>query len=475
MARVTRLAGKEKKPGGRPKRGIAGAGSARRQEPFRNPAEPARVGGVRDLLPNDIYAALEADQAAPPWPLGGDRSAALRPPRVDIPLALARDIHCFMMRALGCRAPAIATSIPVAFKLTALGRDLAGLFAQIKAGVPRDYSHHSEHVRLFLDAYKHFGLDGGEGDPDALEGVNAAPDPQVHLHEYFLRYLRQRSRERIKPKEYPVTPDQKKHIEAARANPLRARYWEQRKKRRARAYKSNRAAAALIEDIFRREKSVYVVRLDLGVMPDLFEALKLSYVTDEKTIRANRELTGDALSKSMLSRPATPVEGFKQLLKSLFRSINKGIGPLHGIVGRFARLMWSPSRGLYCHLVLFYTKQSGGACKDLAQKVADYWVFSATKGVGVYAVPDEGSSIYIRSPVGSISETDLSKREELLYSASYLSAIDEYFSLPSDLVCSGDDVFFYSELQTIKPVVRPHEKRRPGRPKKGEHFDRKNS
>lgn len=474
MRRVTELTGK-KPPGGRPKRGVSGAGRAKSHAPFVPPGQPPSSDRAPDLEPTDIYSALERDQAAPPWPGAGGPSSTGPLQRVDIqPLTLVRDIHCFVTRALGCRAPALAGAHLAESRPTVIGREMDGLFDRIRAGVPRDYSHHSEHVRLFLDTYRRFGLDGGEGDAELIGRINSGSSSKWSMHESFLQELRAKSKERIDRKRFAINADTEKHIQAAKNDPSRARYWEQRKRRRARAYKNNRASSTLIKDIFRREQSVYVVRLDVGIMPDLFSTFLGPMKQSKKEKKQYEQAAVSSMSKMWFSHFETPLERFKGMLQSIFRAINKGVGPLGGVVGRIGRLMWSPTRGVYCHLIIFYRDQANDTYKDVAQKVGDYWALSVTNGIGVYAIPDEGSSIYVKAPVGRISGSDVGRVQELLGSVCYLSAIDEYFSLPSEVVSPGEDVFFYSELQTLKPVVRPSEKRKPGRPKKGESFDQMN-
>src|SRR5690606_1978098 len=107
-----------------------------------------------------------------------------------------------------------------------------------------------------------------------------------------------------------------------------ARYWEQRKRRRARAYKNNRASSTLIKDIFRREQSVYVVRLDVGIMPDLFSTFFGPLKQSKKEKKQYEQAAVSSMSKMLFSHFETPLERFKGMLQSLFRAMNKGVGPL---------------------------------------------------------------------------------------------------------------------------------------------------
>lgn len=426
----------------RPQRGVLPRGGSRDRVVLPSQEEqkyggPLLLDSQSDLAPEDIYEGLASDLTSPGWPSGGEKGVHFPKKSADIPLLLARDIHSFVRRAQSTNAPAYLVEPRSISRPTAIGLALRSLVDQLKASVPKDVGHHSEHVKLFLDAYVRFGLDGSAPDPSVINEYANGVTRDEFLLEGFLKYLRVKMGDRSNPFK-PVRNEKTGFPEfIPQGRVVKDTFRRSQKARQQRTYHNYRASADLIRDVFRREPSVHVVRLDVGIMPAFW--LNLTY-----------------------GKNITAENSFKKLLQSLFRSINRETGPMRGVVGRIARLRWSPERGLYCHLVLFYSCSRKLKFLDIEKRIGSYWVDNVTKGVGAYSETFKDSNRYVARPAGKLGRLEKDKRIELLQSVKYLSSLDEYLGLG---LPRKSDVFFLSELALLMPEKNNEPKKR-GRPRK---------
>lgn len=421
-------------------RGVSAPGSRKDHVVLPSPVEK-QYGGPRlldsqsDLTPEDIYDGLIADCTSSAWSAGGERGVDYPEKKADIPLLLARDIHNFMRRLQSTRSSAYMVEHKSVSRPTALGLTMRSLADRLKASVPKDVEHHSEHVKLFVEAYVLFGLDGSKPDLDIVREYANGVKRDEFLFEGLFKYIRVKMLDASNPfkRRDAITG-------APIFNPvglaIKDTFRRRQKARRQRAYHNYKASCDLVNDIFRREPAVHVVRLDVGIMPVFWFSL------------ADKE-------------KVPPEKAFKKRLQSLFRAINRNTGAMSGVVGRIARLRWSPERGIYCHLILFYACNRKLKLQGIEKRIGGYWVDSVTRGVGVYSEMVAKSSRYSARPSGKIGRFDQEKRVELLQALRYLTSLDEYLGL--DLP-KKSDVFFLSEVAIMTPE-KTGEKRKPGRPR----------
>ncbi len=422
--------GKQKKKGGKRRRGSPRATIRRvRMSTDEEMAwgTPTRLSKAQDLSDGEILEAMIADVEDAGW-VGRSAERADYVGGAAIPMALVRDIHLFVRRALRSRSPLFHYQSRRAGKNleTPLGAEFMKIERALRSDIPSHISQYSEYVKYFLYGYKMFGLDGSDVSKRAIGDWVGADYSHDSIRNGLVDWLRDEYK--YKRKKPAIYFDEKRghHVfptEQPKFSDISFR--EVLRRRRHVPAKNDRKSAKLIERIFQRHESIRVVRLDIGVLP--------GYVHKDN-----------------------PVGWIKWAMKRFLNYASKRIGPFAGLVGRIAKFQYSRSRGYYCHIMFFYEDSPRVQVKGLEDRIGVLWSDKVMRGVGAYAPMSKSASKFRREPKSVVGRFDREARTRLLQSIRYLCVFDEYFRLDLPL---GERKFLASDLPLERALQKGPMKR----------------
>lgn len=154
-----------------------------------------------------------------------------------------------------------------------------------------------------------------------------------------------------------------------------------------------------IDSLFGHYAQLLVLRLDLSYHQGNY------IITDADRTHKYREAKSD----------------FKHLLN------NSGMNSLfEHMVGYIWSLEYGPDKGFHYHLILFFDGSKVRQDITLAKMVGEYWVWTITKGRGVYWNCNANKNNYAHCGIGMIHYSDTEKRAYLKQAAAYLIKVDHY-------------------------------------------------
>lgn len=408
---------------------------------------PTQLSRENDLSDDEILEGIIADAQGDGWYVNGKRLPAPFRGPAELQPSLMRDIHLFVCRVIKSKkksssVPAYYLASNGEYSETFIGAEYSKIESALRAGSPTARGRYSEHVRLFLEGYQAFGLDGGVGDPSVIGEYAGAAQQQQAIVNGLVEWIRRKSVEKIEqpkphvilpdgfPKFTPVKPSKKKAVRGAAGRPRRRdpesgkfqvssslptvvigqvvfpavgsrikddTFQTRLRLRRAKPASNNRKAAELVERLFQRVEAVRVIQLDVGIRP---------------------EYVGESHKQA--------AKAVKDSLKIYFNYGVKNIGPFRGMVGRIAKLAFTRDRGYFCRIMFLFEAVANSSFVGLADRLGSYWADTATRGRGVYSVIGPGAARFRLEPKGPIRRFDSDARIALLRAVRYLTVTDEY-------------------------------------------------